>query len=90
VSAAIDRILGLQPVTYDLAATMSALRAQRVDRAFEAVEGVTLAFGSDDLKGIVVIVTANLTAGHVYLLVGSSGADVRQPRLRIEADCEVA
>jgi hypothetical protein len=53
-------------VADDPAATVSARRSERVNRTFEAIERVR-APALDDLKGLVVLVSANFAAGHLTL-----------------------
>jgi hypothetical protein len=53
-------------VSDDPATAVSARRGDRVNRTFEAIEGVC-ASALDDLKGLVVLVSANFAAGHLTL-----------------------
>lgn len=61
--AAEEGALLLEAVTDDTDAAMRAGRRQRMDRAFEAVEGVGLA-ALDHLKRLVVIVPAGFADCH--------------------------
>jgi hypothetical protein len=63
IRTAIERPLRLDPMPDDLAAAMIADRREFVNRAFEAVEGVTRA-GGDHLKRQIVVVAANLAFSH--------------------------
>src|SRR5688572_21642094 len=69
----------LAAVADDAAAAVRAGRRQRVDGAFEAVEGVG-AIAHHHLEGLVVIVAAGVAAGHggilVMTLAGSLGPGV--------------
>jgi hypothetical protein len=60
-------VFSLDAVADDLTSAMGANRGQLVDRTFERVEYVP-ASGRYDLKAHVVIVAANFTARHFYLL----------------------
>src|SRR5262245_9512927 len=71
--AAEDRSVLLEAVADDMDAAIRACRRQCVDRAFEAVEGVTRAV-EGDLKRLVVVVAAGLASGH-GCLVPVSGED---------------
>ncbi len=64
VSAAIDRAVGLDTMSHDLAPTVRAFRRHCVDRAFKAVELTRLTIRGSDPKGLVVVVSANLAARH--------------------------
>src|SRR5262249_35637137 len=63
VLTAEERAVLLQPVPDDMDAAVLAGRCQRVDRAFEAVEGVRRAVHAH-LKRLVVIVAAGFTSRH--------------------------
>jgi hypothetical protein len=64
----------LHAVTDDAAATMAALGSQRMDGAFEAVEGVPLAMGERDLESLVVLVAANFAGSHVASFMSAVGS----------------
>jgi hypothetical protein len=53
--------VGFHSVTHDLAVAMAALGRQRVNRTFEAVEGMATAIGHQYLERLVVPVAANFT-----------------------------
>jgi len=65
VGAAIESVLGLDPVPDDPAPALSADRGQLLDRAFEAVEDM-LPARRDHLEGQIIIVAANFTLGHAH------------------------
>jgi len=57
------------PVRFDAmtnypAVAVGANRRQRVDRAFEAIEGMTLA-GNDHFKRLVIFILANFACSHI-------------------------
>lgn len=60
VSAAVESVIGLDTMPYDLAAAMSTDGSELVNRALEAIERVVRA-SRDNLKGQVIIVTAYFT-----------------------------
>jgi len=66
VHAAEDRAGFLDAVTDDVRAAVRTGRRQRVDGAFEAVEGVAGAVQSD-LKGLVVVIAAGFASGNGIL-----------------------
>jgi hypothetical protein len=53
------------PMTDDRAATVLTSRSELVKGAFEAVKCVLRAIRGPDDKGLVVVVSANLTLGHI-------------------------
>jgi hypothetical protein len=63
VRTTVESAIGLETVPHDAAIAMLARRGQRMDRAFETVEGM----GTStlyDLEGLVVVVTADFADGH--------------------------
>jgi hypothetical protein len=66
VDTAEDLFSGFYAVSYDLAIAMSANWRQRVDRAFEAVEGVVLP-ANDHFKRFVVFIFANFACSHTQM-----------------------
>jgi hypothetical protein len=67
MGTAIEPILGFHAVTDDSAPAMGARHCQRVDRAFEAIEGVGLTL-HDHVEGLVVAVAADFAFTHIVLL----------------------
>src|SRR5437773_1289010 len=67
VRRAEDGPVGLDAVTNDPAATVTADRRQLVDRALEAIEHVSVA-GREDLEREVVVVSADFTLRYGVLL----------------------
>jgi hypothetical protein len=61
--AAEEGAILLEPVADDADAAILACRRQRMNGAFEAVEGVS-GLAHRHLKGLVVIVSARFTSGH--------------------------
>src|SRR5215472_15938783 len=64
MSAAVEGVAILDAVPDDAAAAVRAPGCERLDRAFEAVEGVRAAILLDS-EGLVVIVAAEVASGHV-------------------------
>src|SRR5262249_15047324 len=64
VGAAVCLPLGFVAVTQDAAVAMRAVRRERLDRAFEAVEGVRRTAAHLDGDGLVVLVSADFAAFH--------------------------
>ena len=80
VSATVNFSLGLCALTDDAALAMGAFGRHRMYRAFEAIERhrpVTLC----DSKGLVVIVTADVTSGHDILLAWKNAWSFKRQRL---------
>jgi hypothetical protein len=77
VDAAEDLPVRFDTVTDDSAVAVRANRRQRVDCAFEAIEGVTLS-AHNDFKRLVVFVLANFACRHTQLL-RARGASRRCP-----------
>ena len=70
----------LDAVPDDAAAAIVASRCERLDRAFETVEHVTL-LSDHDFHRLVVLVAAHLTLGHVHLRGQTpSSPTLRRPR----------
>jgi hypothetical protein len=63
MNAAEDLSVGFHAVPDDPAVAVRADRRQRVDRAFEAIEGVTLA-SNDHFKRLVILIFANFACSH--------------------------
>ena len=68
MGAAEDLPLGLNPVTYNPATAMPALRRERMDGTFEGVERMLLPFARDS-KGFVVFVAADFAWSHEVISV---------------------
>lgn len=84
ISAAVESVISLYTMPYDLAATMSTDGRELVNRALEAIERVARA-SRDDLKGQVIIVTTYFTLCHLgfsYSLVEAALARPRAARAR--------
>ena len=64
MDAAEDLSVGLHAVADHPAVAVRANRRQRVDRAFEAIEGMTLA-GNDHFKRLVIFILANFACSHI-------------------------
>src|SRR5438105_15826624 len=64
VRAAIRLSVRFETVTQDAAIAMRAARRERLDRAFEAVEGMRRAAAHRDRNGLVVLVSADFAALH--------------------------
>ena len=64
MNAAIDLPIGFHTVPDDPAIAVWADWRQRVDRAFEAIEGMTLA-GNDHFKRLVIFILANFACSHI-------------------------
>src|SRR5258705_8212938 len=82
--AAVERVVGFDPVTDDPAAAVIAHRRHAVNGALETVERVSDASG-DHLKGAMIVVTTDFAFGHDVLLRGSDSitrAKPRQPLVR--------
>ena len=60
-------VRGFHAMADDFAATMTALRREDLDRALEAVKDMLLPLGQD-LEGFIVVVPAQLTFRHNFLL----------------------
>jgi hypothetical protein len=73
VNAAEDLFICFDTVADDAAIAMRANRRQRVDCAFEAIEGVTLS-AHNDFKGLVVFVFADFAHRHTQLLRARGGS----------------
>lgn len=67
VDAAKDASIRFNTVTDDTAVAVRANRRQRVDRALEAIEGVTFS-ANDNFKRLVIVVLANFTCSHTEFL----------------------
>ena len=67
-----DLSVRFDAVADDTAVAMGAYRRQRVDRALEAIENVTLT-AHDHFKRLVIFVLANFAFGHTQLLRARSG-----------------
>lgn len=63
MDAAKDLSIGFHAVAHDPAVAMWANRRERVDCAFEAIEGVTLA-ADDYFKCLVIVIFANFAFSH--------------------------
>jgi len=72
MDAAEDLSVRFDAVAYDAAIAVRANGRQRVDRAFEAIESVTLS-ANNDFKRLVVCVLANFTGRHIQLLRARHG-----------------
>jgi hypothetical protein len=66
-----DLSIGFHAVTDHPALAVRANRCERVDRAFEAIEGVMLP-GNDHFKRFVIFVLANLACSHTQTVRASS------------------
>ena len=71
MNAAIDLSVGFHAVPDDPAVAVWADRRERVDRAFEAVEGVILS-GYDPFKRLVIFILANFAFSHTHLFRASA------------------
>jgi hypothetical protein len=65
IGAAIERVLGLDAVSDDLATAVSADGGKLLDRALKAVEDM-LPARREYLEGHIIIVAANFTFSHGY------------------------
>ena len=63
MNAAIDLVIGFYTMPYDPTVAMRADRCQGVDRAFKAIECVTLS-GYDHFKRLVIFIFANFACSH--------------------------
>jgi hypothetical protein len=72
MNAAIDLPIGFHTVPHDPTIAVWAERRQRVDRAFEAIEGVMLS-GYDHFKRLVIFVFTNFACSHAQLFGTSAG-----------------
>src|SRR5262249_23178136 len=70
VCAAGDLSVGFNPVSDNPAVAVRANRRQRMDRALEAVEGVTFST-NDYLKRLVILIFANFACSHTQILLSS-------------------
>jgi hypothetical protein len=69
VRAAIEVAVGFYTMADYLDITVLAGRSEGVDRALEAVEGMRVPIGRAYLKGLIVLVSADLALGHIHLLL---------------------
>jgi hypothetical protein len=87
MGAAIDGSTVLDAMPDDWTLAVDAPRRHRMDRAFEAVECHRLS-SLRDAKGLVVIITTNVTSGHVTLrckAIGDFGNSQAARRFRVLA-----
>jgi len=75
MDAAEDLATLLHAVSDDPAVAVRANRRERVDRAFEAVEGVVLT-GNDHFKRLVIFIFANFACSHTSLSRAAAHAEV--------------
>ena len=86
VRAAVDLSVGFNAVPDNPAVAVRANRRQRMDRALEAVEGVTFST-KDYLKRLVIFIFANFACSHTQILLSSKKEQIyfRQTRHRFDA-----
>ena len=92
VGTAKHRPVRFASVSDDLAAAMAAGRGELVNRALEAVEDVSFA-GGDHLERLMIVVAADFTLSHRYLLLRFAGRTVVDGALdwdvmRVGAACQ--
>jgi hypothetical protein len=88
VGTAVHLAVGLDAMADDAAPAMDTLRGELMDRTLEAVEGVTTV-PEQDVKALVVVITADFALGHVFLIslfapAGARAEPARRARERPE------